>query len=307
MPKISTAYHLLKKPGEFAIALFNYARHLSIMRVLNDCQFIRIAFFVYFHHSINLKNPTTFNEKLNWIKLFYRKNEFTQLVDKYAVKDFVAAKIGEKYVIPTIGVWENENDVPWRELPSQFVIKCTHDSHSYILCDDRENLDITSAKRFFHSKLQNNLYYWAREWPYKNVKPRIIAEALLMSEDGECLRDYKFFCFDGKVKCFKIDFDRFSDHHANYYTREGVLLSIGEQLCPPDFTRTTEIPSTLNEMIHIAEVLSTGIPFVRIDLYSVLGRVYFGEMTFFPAEGFGRFVDEKDDLMLGSWLHLPIC
>ena len=275
------------------------------MRQLSDRLFIRIAYFIHFSHPINISNPVSFNEKLNWLKLYYRKNEFTQLVDKFSVKEFVTNRLGKEYVIPTIGVWDSESEIPWEDLPPRFVIKCTHDSHSCILCDDINKLNISYVSSFLQSKLKKNLFYWAREWPYKDVRPRIIVEQYLSNKGGEDLCDYKFFCFNGKVKCFKIDIDRFSNHHANYFDREGNPLSIGEEICPPDFSKDIILPLTLNEMIRCAEALSEGIPFVRVDMYDVDGHVYFGEMTFFPAEGFGRFLDDNDDKLLGSWLVLP--
>ena len=305
MSKIVTAFHLLKNPHGFVAALFESVRRLSIMRLLNDHLFIRIAYYVFFYSPINLSKPVTFNEKLNWLKLYYRKEELIPLVDKYAVKEFVSNRIGEKYVIPTIGVWNHDSDIDWRELPSRFVMKCTHDSHSCILCNDKNELDIRASKRYLRSKLRQNLFYWAREWPYKFVKPRIIAEQYLMQSDEEDLNDYKFFCFNGRVRCFKIDFDRFTNHHANYFNREKELMGIGEQVCPPDFSRDLSMPQSLDEMIRCAEALSQGFPFVRVDMYDVNGRVYFGEMTFFPAGGFGRFINDNDDLLLGSWLELP--
>ena len=153
--------------------------------------------------------------------------------------------------------------------------------------------------------MKKNYYTLGREWPYKDVRPRIIAEKYMADKNGEAPRDYKFFSFNGVVKCFKIDFDRFSNHRANYYDRERNLLHFGEVVCPPDFTKQLEMPETLSQMIEIAEKLSKNIPFARIDFYDIDNQIYFGEITFYPAAGFGSFVPEEWDYRLGEWISLP--
>ena len=174
-----------------------------------------------------------------------------------------------------------------------------------MICKDKNQLDLTAAKRKIDKSLKRDYFYFGREWPYKDVKPRIIAEAYLEDAATAELRDYKFFCFDGTVKCFKIDFDRFISHKANYYSIKGELMKVGEEICPPDFTRTISIPPELEKMEELAGKLSAGFPFLRTDFYDVNGRIYFGELTFFPASGFGKFVFEGNDELLGSWIVLP--
>jgi hypothetical protein len=254
---------------------------------------------------LNLKNPQTFNEKLQWLKLYDRKKEYPLYVDKFEVKKYVADKLGEEYVVKNYGVWETVEDIDFDSLPKQFVLKCTHDSGSVIVCRDKDNFDVEGAKKKLKKKLETNLYWCGREWPYKDLKPRIIAEQYMEDAELSELRDYKFFCCNGTVKCYKIDFDRFVDHRANYYTPDCKLLLFGEVVCPPDFERFIEPPKLLNHMISFAELLSAGIPFLRVDFYEVGGKIYFGEMTFFPAAGFGKFVPDEWDKKIGDWISLP--
>lgn len=253
---------------------------------------------------LNLKDPQTFNEKLQWLKLYCRRPGFTQMVDKYAVKQYVSGIIGEEKVIPTLAVWDDVDAIDILKLPDQFVLKCTHDSGGIVLCENKAHFDLEKAKVLLKKSLQQNFYYRGREWPYKNVKPRIICEPYLVDESTKELRDYKFFCFDGKVKFYKIDFNRFVDHRANYYDAGGDLMPFGERICPPDFGVTLEIPNSIHEMIVCAEKLSANIPFVRVDLYYANQQILFGEMTFFPASGFGSFIPEEWDNKLGELIRI---
>ncbi len=256
-------------------------------------------------YTLNLAFPKTFNEKLQWLKLHDRKPTYTTMVDKYAVKDYVASIIGEQYIIPTLGVWDNFDDIDFDALPNQFVLKCTHDSGGLVICKDKSKLDIKKAKKKINKSLHRNYYYMLREWPYKNVKPRIIAEKYMEDHSTSELRDYKFFCFGGIAKCYKVDFDRFISHKANYFTPDGDLMKLGEEICPPDFDKAIPAPENLDRMKEFAEKLSAEMPFLRADFYDVDGQVYFGELTFYPASGFGKFIYEGNDELLGSWIKLP--
>ena len=220
------------------------------------------------------------------------------------MKQYICETIGEEYIIPTLGVWNRIEDIDFDALPNRFVLKCTHDSGSVVLCKDKSTFDIETARAKLMRKLSSNLFWHGREWPYKDLKPRIIAEEYIAT-DGEDLRDYKFFCFGGKVKCFKVDFDRFIDHRANYYDVNGNLLPFGEVVYPPDYDRSIDIPSSLRRMIELAERLSSEKPFARVDFYETHGQIKFGEITFFPASGFGPFTPEEWDETLGSWITLP--
>ena len=305
MSKIKTALNILfSKNVALGPAIFYLLRKWKILNICNDKLFVNIGYYLTFGTKLNLSNPQTFNQKLNWLKIYNRNPEYTHYVDKYRVKEFVSKKIGKEYIIPTLGVWDKVNSIEWNKLPNEFVIKCTHDSRSYIICKDKSKLDVESVSRSLALNMKRNLYWWAREWPYKNVIPQIIAEPFLKDSEYEDLKDYKFFCFGGKVKCFKIDFDRFSTHGANYYDVNGNILDIGEVACPPNPSRDIHMPNTISKMVDLAETLSEGIPFLRVDFYDVNGHIYFGEMTFFPAEGFGRFISFDADIKMGSWIHL---
>lgn len=218
----------------------------KIIRALNNRNFLKwipdkiILKCIYrkqFNKNLNFKNVNTFNEKLQWLKLNDRKDIYTTMVDKYEVKKYVANIIGEKYIIPTLGVYNSFNEIDFEKLPQKFVMKCTHDSGSTIVCKNKKKFNIQDAKKKINKALKNNYYYGGREWPYKNVAHKILIEKYIIDDRLGELRDYKIFCFNGKVRLFKIDFDRFSNHRANYYDKELNLLEFGEEVCPPDINK----------------------------------------------------------------------
>ena len=271
---------------------------------LPDKFYLQLKWRICMGYRLDLKNPKTYNEKLQWLKLYDRNPLYTQLVDKYAVKEYVSEKIGANHVIPTLGVWDKVEDIEWEKLPNQFVLKCTHDSGGLVICKDKKELDMKQASKILSVSLSYDYYKAGREWPYKNVPRKIIAEKYMIDHHLGELRDYKFFCFNGQVRFFKIDYDRFVNHHANYYDCEGNFLDFGELNYNRDSKRKLEIPETLKDMITFAEILSNNIPFVRVDFYDVDGNVYFGEMTFYPATGMGKIDPEEWDLRIGKWLNL---
>lgn len=277
----------------------------TIGKCFPDSIYLKIMYQVYIHKPLNLMNPQTFNEKLQWLKLHDRKPIYTTMVDKYEAKKYVASIIGEQYIIPTLGVWERFDDIDFNSLPNQFVLKCTHDSGGLVICRDKNSFDKSAAKKKIEKSLKRNYYWCGREWPYKNVKPRIIAEKYMQDTNTAELRDYKFFCFGGVAKCYKVDFDRFIEHNANYFTPDGELMKLGEEVCPPDFKRDIPAPVNLEKMKELSAKLSEVSPFLRTDFYEVDGKTYFGELTFYPASGFGKFIYEGNDKLLGSWLKLP--
>ena len=301
MSKIKTAFHMLKSPGKIIVPLADR----GFFNWMPDKPYLKMVYHGQLGKRLDLDNPQKFSEKLQWIKLYDRNPLYHTLVDKFEVKKYVANIIGDKYIIPTLGIWDDPEMITFDSLPEQFVLKCTHDSGSVLICKDKSAFDPEQAKKRLKKAINHSTYWFGREWPYKGLKPRIIAEPYL--EDSECeeLRDYKFFCFDGVVKCFKIDFDRFTSHHANYYNREGTLVKIGEQVCPPDHDKMINIPANINSMIELAEMLTRGYPFLRADFYDVNGHIYFGELTFFPDSGMGKFTYEDNDMLLGSWITLP--
>ena len=255
--------------------------------------------------NLDLSNPKTFNEKLQWLKLYNRKAEYTIMADKVLAKEYVAKRIGEEHIIPTIGVWNRPEDIDFDLLPDQFVLKTNHNSgKGMIICLDKCKLDFAEARKKLNEGLKQNYYMAGREWPYKNIQRKILAEKYLIDSKTSELRDYKFFCFNGEVKMFKIDFGRFVEHHANYYTPNGDLLPMGEAAYPPIPDKDICMPSHLNEMIMYAELLSQGIPFIRVDFYEVDGKVYFGELTFFPASGLGKIEPPEWNLKMGDWIKI---
>lgn len=285
----------------------------KIIVALNNRNFLKwipdkiILKYIYreqFNKNLNFKNVNTFNEKLQWLKLNDRKDIYTTMVDKYEVKKYVANIIGEKYVIPTLGVYNSFNEIDFKKLPQRFVMKCTHDSGSTIVCKNKKKFNIKEAKKKINKALKNNYYYGGREWPYKNVAHRILIEKYIIDDRLGELRDYKFFCFNGEAKFFKIDFDRFSNHKANYYDKELNLLEFGEEVYPPDINKNIMIPKDIYKMFELAEKLSNGLKFARIDFYYTNEKIYFGEITFYPASGFGKFTPAEWDEKLGKMIEL---
>ena len=268
---------------------------------LPDEAYLKLKFRIQLGKKLNLKDPKTFNEKLQWLKLYDRRPEYTTMVDKVTAKEYVADKIGAQYIIPTLGVWDRFDDIDFDSLPDQFVLKCTHDSGGLVICRDKNTLDRAAAKEKIEKSLARNFYLRAREWPYKNVKPRILAEAFLQEESGD-LRDYKFFCFNGEPKCALVC--------AQRYTGDGVRMSFYDPQWNqmsfhwryPPIETEVERPQELEKMLSFAKILSENIPFVRVDFYEVKGQVYFGELTFFPASGTAKF--DSDEIM-GTWITLP--
>lgn len=274
---------------------------------MSDKSFLEFIFPQFLGKKLNLDKPKTFNEKLQWLKLYNRKSLYTLLVDKHSVKGYIASIIGDNYVIPTIGIYNNFDEIDFDKLPNQFVLKTTHGGggNGVVICRAKDNFDKKKAKKIISKNLKEDIYRFYKEWPYKDVPRKIIAEPYLTDLNGE-LKDYKFFCFNGIPKFLKVDFDRFIEHHANYYMLNWERLPFGESICPPDPTHQIEKPKNLATMIHIAQELSKNLPFVRVDLYNLDGKILFGELTFFPASGFGKFEPYNWDEKIGNLLDLPI-
>lgn len=291
----------LKKPWRIPITIQNH----GLGRFVPDKLYIRCMFKEQLGYWPNLRKPVTFSEKLQWLKLYDHNPLYTTMVDKYAVKNYVAQIIGEEYIIPTLGVWDSFDEIDFDMLPNQFVLKCTHDSGGLVICKDKFQFDKKKARDKIQKSLSTDYYLLGREWPYKNVPRRIIAEKYMEDSGTKELRDYKFFCFGGQVKCYKIDFDRIFEHHANYFDKEGNLIYAGEEVCPPVFDKKLNSSLNIKEMQKLAEKLAENLPFLRADFYDVDGKIYFGELTFFPASGFGKFEPEQFDYELGKWMTIP--
>lgn len=274
------------------------------MRFIPDSIYIQIYYFAHFKKFCDLKKPSTYNEKLNWLKLHDHNLLYPTLVDKYEAKEYVARIIGNEYIIPTLGVWDTFDDIDFEKLPNQFVLKCTHDSEGLVIVKDKKELDKNAAKEKIEAALKQNFYYIGREWPYKDVKPRIIAEQYMEDHiDGE-LRDYKFFCFDGEPKAMFIASDRASDHvKFDYYDLKFNHLDIKQKY--PHAQEALRKPDTFEKMIDFSKILSKGFPHVRVDFYEVDGHLYFGELTFYHFSGFMPFEPDRWDKVFGDWLKLP--
>lgn len=287
--------------------IFDALNYRKMLNWLPDKVFLEAAFRARFGRKLNLNNPETFNEKLQWLKLYNRKPEYTKMVDKYLVRDYVKEKIGEEYLIPLLGVWDDPEKIDFDELPMQFVLKCNHNSGlGMCICKDKNSLDINKVKEELKKGINQNYYLTSRECPYKDVPRRIIAEKYMVDESGYELKDYKFYCFDGKVKLVMINSDRMSSEKtkANYFD---------ENYQPLDFVwgyENAEIPpqkpEKFEEMKYLAEKLSEGISHVRIDFYQTPSGIYFGEITFFDGSGFDAIEPIEWDYKIGSWIKLPL-
>ena len=274
------------------------------MRNLPDKIYSKLLFRKKFGYKLNFKNPVTFNEKLQWLKLYDRKDIYTTMVDKYEVKKYVANIIGEKYVIPTLGLYNKFEDINFDKLPNQFVIKCTHDSGGIVICKNKKKFDIMQAKEKISRSLSRNFYYYGREWPYKNVRPRIIIEKYMEDESKVELKDYKIFCFNGEPKLIMVDTGRFTDHKRNVYDIKWNKINMSINF-PNDATKNQIKPKKLEELVELSRKLSYDIPFVRTDFYIIKEDIYFGELTFFPGSGFQSIQPVEWQEILGSWLNLP--
>ena len=257
-----------------------------------------------FGKNLDLKDPKTFNEKIQWLKLYNKNPLYTKMVDKIEAKDIARKKIGSEYIIPTIGIYNKFDEIDFGKLPSSFVIKCSHDSGGIIICKDKSKLDINQAKNKIEDSLKKNFYYMSREWPYKNVKPRILIEEYL-DELSDNIIDYKFMCFNGKVKYIFTCTERFSNEGLKVTWFDTKWIKQNFERHYPASTKKIKKPKNLGKMIKIAEKLSNGIPFIRIDLYNINGKILFGEYTFFPGAGLEEFTPEKWDKKLGSLITLP--
>lgn len=271
---------------------------------IKDKKYLEALYELKMKKKLDLQNPSTFNEKLQWLKIYDRNPKYIKLVDKYEVKQIVSDIIGEEYVVPTLGVYNNFDEIDFDTLPECFVMKCTHDSGSTILCRDKKNFDQRKAKKNLNKYLKRNFFYCGREWPYKNVHPRIIIESLLKDEKQKDILDYKFLCFNGKVRLCFVCSDRYSSGglKVDFYDLNWKHMPFERHYKNSD--RKIKKPKKFQEMIRLAERLAENIPFVRIDFFEVNGQIYFGEYTFYPGCGLEEFTPEKWDGILGEWINL---
>lgn len=284
--------------------LFNNLKW-KFLNNLPDKLYLKIMFYKHTRKKLNLRNPKTYNEKLQWLKLYNRKPEYTMMVDKYKVREYIKNKLGEEYLIPLLGVWDKPEQINFSLLPNQFVLKCNHNSGTGMyICEDKSQINEENIKNGLRDGLRENYYLTGREWPYKNVPRKIICEKYMKDFTTNELRDYKFYCFNGEVKMVMVNSGRLTnDTRADYFDRDFNWLNIDW-----GYKHTKESlkkPIKYKEMIEIAEILSEGMPHVRIDLYECNNQIYFGEISFFDGSGFDLISPEEWDLKLGSWIILP--
>lgn len=292
--------YFLRNPRKIVAGLL-----LHFGRRVPDRLYLKLLYWACMGERLDLGNPRTFNEKLQWLKLYDRRDEYTTMVDKVEAKKWVAERIGEQYVIPTLGVWERPEDIDFDALPDKFVMKTNHDSGQVCICTDKSKLDREKVRREMAASLRRDYYLTGREWPYKNVRRRILAEQYLECGSSSDLVDYKFFCFGGEPRFIQVIQNRRTRETIDFFDlewrhQEFVGLSVSSRA-----EQMPEAPETLAEMIAVARAVAVRNPFSRIDLYEVNGKVYFGEITFYPAGGFGRFQPEAYNEIIGEMISLP--
>lgn len=284
---------------------FGYLSKLGFYDNLSDKQYVEKEWFSHWQKPLNLENPQTFNEKLQWLKIYNHNPQATIMVDKYAVKQYVSERIGKQYIIPTLGMWDSFYDIDFNLLPEQFVLKVTHDSGGLVICKEKNKLDINATKKILQKSLKRDYYKVHREWPYKNVPRRIIAEKYMKDRNNEALTDYKFYCFNGVPLYLyvSVGLDNHETAKISFLTTDWTFAKFGRtdykalDVLPPK-------PQNLEKMIEISKKLSTGFPFLRVDLYEINGQVYFGELTFTPCAGMMPFNPPDADLEIGKLLDI---
>ena len=291
--------HIIKCVKNPAFSFMFIIEKLNLYH-FNDISYLKKMFKYKINRKLDLANPKSFNEKMQLLKINDRKKEYINMVDKFEVKKYVARIIGNEFIIPTIGIWDKFGDINFNELPNKFVIKCTHDSGGVFVCD-KKNFDYKKIKKKINKLLKKNFYYFGREWPYKNIKPRIIIEEYIENHDSDLI-DYKLMCFNGKVKCSFTCTNRKDNLNINFYDENWKPLPFTRHY--PKNKNETKKPFNYDLMVNLAEKLSSGIPFLRVDFYEVNNKIYFGELTFYPGSGFEEFKPEEWDYKLGSWLRI---
>lgn len=292
--------YLFTKPRVLVIILLD-----KLSFLFPDRLYLQLMYRLNVGKRLNLDHPVTFNEKLQWLKLYNRDPRYTVMVDKVKAKEYVAGIIGEEHIIPTLGVWDDPDDIDFDALPDQFVLKCNHNSGTGMcICRDKSRLDIKKVKAELRKGLRQNYFLHGREWPYKNVPRKILAEKFMVDESGTELKDYKIFCMNGEPEIIEVDYDRFVKHMRNMYDKEWNQVELELQF-PRNPHHVIPKPEKLDEMLDLARKLAKGIPHVRADFYNISGKVYWGELTFFHGSGMEEFRPEEWDEKLGKLIVLP--
>lgn len=295
---------VLTDPKRILLHLMN----MPMGRLISDEAYVKMMYYANFHKKLNLNEPSTYNEKIQWLKLYDHNPQHTQMVDKVAAKQYAANIIGKDHIVPTLGSWESFDLIDFDSLPNRFVLKCNHDSGGIVVCKDKHNFNIRAARRKLNKHLRRNYYWFGREYPYKNIKPCIFAEQYMedpKSATDEII-DYKFFCFDGEPHFLYIS-EGLSDHETasiSFLTMDWEFAEFKRKDYRA-FSTLPEKPKRYPEMIEMARKLSKGFPFLRVDLYEINGQIFFSELTFSPCSGCVPFEPEEWDAKLGEMLVLP--
>jgi len=277
---------------------------ISLLSFVPDEPYIKLVYRIKTGKNLNLKNPQTVNEKLNWLKLHNKHEEYTELVDKLKVRKYITEKLSAEYLFPLLGEWDSFDEIDFDSLPESFVLKCNHDSGSVKIIKDKGKADKKALRKFFNGRLSMNSYNFGREYPYKNVKPKIFAEKLMKSSDGKGIRDYKFFCFDGEPKLMFVASDRENDVRFDFFDMSFNHLDIYN--IHQNAETVPEKPKNFERMKDLCRVLTKGMKTVRLDLYEIDAKVYFGEFTFFHGGGFYEFFPEEWNKKLGDLIDISI-
>lgn len=285
--------------------IYGFLSNRGLLDWMSDKTYLKMIYRIIMKEKLNVDNPVTFTEKMQWLKIYDHNPEYTVMVDKYGVKKYIADRIGEEYVVPLLGVWDKFEDIDFESLPEQFVLKCTHDSGGLVICKDKSNLDIAAARAKINKSLKRNYYRNFREWPYKNVKPRIIAEQYMEDENSfESLNVYKIMTFNGVPKIIQaIKNDKTKNESIDYFDTSWNLMDMRQNY--PNSEVPVQKPHNLEAMLLLAEKLAKGFSFLRVDFYEVNGKVYFSEFTFYSDAGMEKFKPDKWNKELGDWIKLP--
>ena len=272
---------------------------------MDDEKYLKRMYKSKFKIPLDLEHPKAYTAKLQWLKLHDRKDIYTTFADKVAVRDYVAETLGPEYLVPVFAVYDSVDEIDWEALPQRFILKCSHGSGCNVICPDKSRLDTEKAKKQLSGWMKRSWFWFGREWAYKNITPRILCEHFIESSQGETPNDYKFLCFNGEPKLIQLHMNRYKANYTmDYYdtdwnktekSKKGTAIS----------SEKAPMPRNLEKMKALAAILAKDTYFSRIDFYDADGKIYFGEITFFPTSGFSPFDDYEDDLRLGSCIRLP--
>ncbi len=283
----------------------SYLASVGMFRFIADKPYLKLTYWARMGKPLQIDQPRSFSEKTQWLKLYDRRNEYVRMVDKYESRQYIADMIGEEFVIPVIGIWDDFDSIDFNLLPDRFVLKTTHDSGGVVICRDKADFDYKLARKKLSKHLRKNFYYFSREWPYQDVKPRILAEKYLADESGRELKDYKIHVFNGTPRLIHVDYGRFEEHKRNLYSTDWNYIDVGMTF-PTDAAITVGRPEKLDLMLELSRIMAKDIPYLRVDFYSAHQNIYVGELTLYSNSGYEVLQPEAYDLIIGGWLELPV-